>query len=188
MKFKVNLSKLRCAAGMVLCFACAASIQAQDAPQPQPAPGLTQQKPATAPTKAQPPASSAGAAGSLPAPQTETQVVPAAAERHFHQGVQFERDGNTENAIEEYKAAIKEYPDYFKAHANLGRIYLDRKGYSEAIAQLKTAVSLQPDNADVHNNLGLALKRNRRSKRSDIAVSGSRATESQDGRRSEQPG
>jgi tetratricopeptide (TPR) repeat protein len=136
---EVKVSSLRGAVAVLfLTLACPGFGQAQDAPQPQPAPGLTQQKPVTAPSKAQQPASPTANSN----PQSETQTIPAAAERHFRQGVQFERDGNIENAIEEYKAAIKEYPNYFKAHANLGRIYLDRKGY-----------------ADVHNNLGLALKR-----------------------------
>ena len=50
-----------------------------------------------------------------PAPEKplaqEKAIVPASAERHFHQGVAFEKDGNAENAIDEYKTAIKEYPD-----------------------------------------------------------------------------
>jgi tetratricopeptide (TPR) repeat protein len=88
-------------------------------------------------------------------------VIPASAERHFHEAVRFERDGNAANAIEEYKAAIRDYPDYYAAHYNLGRLYLDKQGYSEAIAELRTAVSLRPDDANAHNNLGLALKHNR---------------------------
>ncbi len=92
--------------------------------------------------------------------EKQTKIIPAGAERHFHTAIQFERDGNTENAIEEYKAAIKEYPDYFEAHYNLGRLYLDRQGYGEATTELRTAVNLKPEDANAHNNLGLALKHN----------------------------
>ena len=52
------------------------------------------------------------------------------------------------------------YSDYFEAHYNLGRIYLDEKGYTEAAAELQAAVNLRPDDAKAHNNLGLALKHN----------------------------
>src|ERR1700742_573497 len=150
MRDKEHFIKLRPAVvAAFLYLAC--PLFAQDAPHPQPAPGLTQQKPATTGSGSQ---QTAPAAGSSTAnPQSET-IIPAAAERHFHQGVLFERDGNIENAVEEYKAAIKAYPDYFKAHVNLGLIYTDRKGYTEAIKELKIAASLKPDNADVHNSLG----------------------------------
>ena len=74
--------------------------------------------------------------------------------------VVFEKDGDAENAITEYKTAIKEYPDYTAAHYNLGRLYLDRKGYADAITEFKTVIRLKPDDADAHNNLGLALKHN----------------------------
>lgn len=140
----------------VLCV-CAGSAFSQDAPQPQPAPGLSNQqtRPST-PSSSQP-----ATAPAPPSGQKQTKVIPAAAERHFHEAVVFEHDGNSENAIEEYKAAIKEYPDYFDAHYNLGRLYLDRQGYAEAIAELQTAITLKPDDANAHNNLGLAMKHNR---------------------------
>src|ERR1700685_3642852 len=142
-------------AGLVLSCAGCASVWAQDAPQPQPAPGLTQQKAATAPSSSQ---HSTASAANPAAPGT---VIPASAERHFRQGTQLAQDGDTAGAIEEYKLAIKDYPDYFEAHYDLGRIYLDRKGYTEAAAELNTAVGLRPNDANAHNNLGLALKHNR---------------------------
>jgi len=131
----------------------------QDAPQPQPAPPLTGPQQKAPPLPSPEPAPIASPAQSTT--QNQGKIIPAAAERHFREAVLFERDGNPENAIEEYKAAIKEFPDYFEAHYNLGRLYLDRQGYSEAIAELKTAVDLRPGDANAHNNLGLALKHNR---------------------------
>lgn len=154
---------------LALC-ACVVGF-AQDAPQPQPVPGLSTQPPraTTTPSKPQQQPSAPVAPAPEPAPAsppstpdkpTQTKVIPAGAERHFHEAMVFERDGDAENAIEEYKAAIKEYPDYFEAHYNLGHLYLDRHGYSEAIAELKTTINLRPDNAAAHFALGLALKDN----------------------------
>src|SRR5215472_13245955 len=95
------------------------SLSAQDAPQPQPAPS-TSPKPPTPVPEVSPP--KAGSSDSAPQPHDS---VPASAERHFRAGVSFEHDGNVENAIAEYKEAIKEYPDYFEAHFSLGNMYLD---------------------------------------------------------------
>jgi hypothetical protein len=36
-----------------------------------------------------------------------TPVIPASAERHFHQAVLDERDGDVKGAVDEYRAAIK---------------------------------------------------------------------------------
>ncbi len=154
-------------AGLACCIGSVAA-RSQDAPQPQPVPGLSTQPPRATTTPSKPqqaaPAGPEQTRDTTPSSTdkpAQTKLIPAAAERHFHEAIVFERDGNAENAIEEYKAAIKEYPDYFDAHYNLGRLYLDKQGYSEAIAELKTAVSLKPDDANAHNNLGLALKHNR---------------------------
>jgi len=164
---------------LLVWFACASGFS-QDAPQPQPAPGLSsqQQKAAQPPATPQPqppPTLSNQQPKTAPTPATPKQapatnqtaaqkpekIIPAGAERHFHEAVLFERDGNAESAIEEYKAAIQEYPDYFEAHYNLGRLYLNQQGYTEAIAEFQTAVNLKPADANAHNNLGLALKHNR---------------------------
>ena len=132
---------------LLLCTA----VFSQDAPKPQPAPGLNLPPQRTAPST--PNGSSTE--------NKQSKIIPAAAERHLRAGVQFERDGNPQSAMAEYREALKEYPDYFEARYNLGRIYLDRGGYAEAITELKAAIALEPDNANAHNNLGLALKHNR---------------------------
>src|SRR5271165_2018921 len=65
-------------------------------------------------------------------PPKEKVVIPASAERHYHQAVQYERAGNVGNAMAEYKDAIKEF---------------------------KEAVRVNPNDAGAHNNLGMAMKR-----------------------------
>ena len=70
-----------------------------------------------------------------------------------------ERQGKLEEAIAEYRTAIRIQPDFALAHNNLGSA-LDRKGKrDEAIAEHRTAIRLQPDFALAHNNLGSALDR-----------------------------
>ena len=148
----------------VLVLSCAGgAVWGQETPQPQPAPGLTQQKPATTPSKH----SSPGRQPTVP------RLLPTLRLRRGRQLASFPQRRNDtftrahcrarrqhENAIEEYKAAIKEYPDYFKAHANLGLNLFGPQGIYRSDHRVKTAVRLQPDDADVHNNLGLALKHN----------------------------
>lgn len=87
-------------------------------------------------------------------------IIPAAAERHYRQGLMNQRDGDLRAAALEYRAAIQEYPDYFDARYRLASLLLDQKGYAEAIAQLRQAALLKPDNADVRNDLGFAYKKN----------------------------
>ena len=146
-KREASLRPVRFAVPVLLLLVCGWAF-AQDAPQPQPAPTVpTQQKPVSPPAPA--------------APAKPTRIIPIDAQRHFREGAMFQRDGNTENAIAEYKEAIKEYPDYFEAHYNLGGVYLDTQGYAEAITEFRAAIGLRPDDANAHDNLGLALKHNR---------------------------
>ena len=149
--------------------------------------------PAKVPVQQQTPAQEKAAApGNPPAqekpPAPEKVIIPAGAERHFHEAVAFEKDGDVENAIAEYKTAIKEYSDYAAAHYNLGRLYLDRKGYKDAIAEFKEMVRLKPNDADAHNNLGLALKHNGDLVRRCHRIPGGGAAQSEDGVGTEQSG
>src|SRR5450759_3080904 len=68
-----------------------------------------------APAAARPSAQEKTSAPEKP-PAQEKVIIPASAERHLREAVAFEKDGNVENAIAEYKTAIKEYPDYAAAH------------------------------------------------------------------------
>ncbi len=70
-----------------------------------------------------------------------------------------EKDKNFDPAIDEYRAAIKEYPDYVDALYHLANLLMDRQGYSEAIVQLRQVVMLKPNDANARNDLGYALKK-----------------------------
>ncbi|MBT3921641.1 MAG: tetratricopeptide repeat protein [Nitrospina sp.] len=63
----------------------------------------------------------------------------------------------TEEAISQYKKAIKLQPNYADAHYNLGIALLSDGKTEEAIAHYKKAIKFKPDYADAHYNLGIAL-------------------------------
>ena len=62
-----------------------------------------------------------------------------------------------DEAIAEYRAAIRVQPDHVKAHHGLGWA-LERQGkLDEAIAEYRTDIRIQPDYAWAHNSLAWAL-------------------------------
>ena len=57
-----------------------------------------------------------------------------------------------DEAIAEFRAAIRVNPDFAIGHYNLG-VALKKQGkLDEAIAEFRAAIRLQPDFADAHNN------------------------------------
>jgi Flp pilus assembly protein TadD len=67
--------------------------------------------------------------------------------------------GQLDDAINQYKEAIRLEPNFAKAHHKLG-VAFDKKGQTdEAILQYKEAIRLNPDDAEIHNDLGVALGR-----------------------------
>src|SRR5262249_5529974 len=62
-----------------------------------------------------------------------------------------------DEAIAEFREAIRLKPDYAEAHCNLG-IALRAKGrWDEAIAEFREPIRLEPDYAEAHCNLGGAM-------------------------------
>ena len=67
------------------------------------------------------------------------------------------KQGNLEEAINEFHTAIRLNPDYAVAHNDLGNVLTEQGKRSEAIAEYRTAIRLNPDYAEAHSNLGIAL-------------------------------
>src|SRR6516164_3939349 len=130
--------------------------QLPSSPQPPPPPQLSTapQTPRTAPST-----SNAPTAAPAQAPAQSAPIIPAAAERHYHAARMMEKDKNYDGAIEEYHAAIKQYPDYVDARYHLANLYMDRQSYSEAITELREVVMLRSSDANARNDLGFALKK-----------------------------
>jgi tetratricopeptide (TPR) repeat protein len=71
-------------------------------------------------------------------------------------GYAYNNMGQFDEAIEEFKEALRLNPFYAKAHNNLGLAYDDMGRTDEAIEEFKKAIKLNPFFAKAHNNLGLA--------------------------------
>ena len=65
--------------------------------------------------------------------------------------------GKPDEAIAEFRAAIRLRPDYAEAHSNLGAALTPRGRWTRPSPNTATAIRLRPDDAMAHSNLGTAL-------------------------------
>lgn len=75
---------------------------------------------------------------------------PLSPEEHINLGMAYERNGEFDSAVAEYKKASKELP---VAYLYLGNIYCGRGETSQAEKNYRKAVNKKPDLADAYNNL-----------------------------------
>ena len=75
----------------------------------------------------------------------------------YNLGVELLARGRTDEAIDQFQAALRLAPDFLPAHNNLGAAYARKGLIDEAIEELRIAIKLDPESADAHNNLGSAL-------------------------------
>jgi tetratricopeptide (TPR) repeat protein len=75
---------------------------------------------------------------------------PLSPEEHINLGMAYEKNGETDNAIEEYVKASKELPI---AYLYLGNIYYGKGETSEAEKYYRKAIRKRPDLAAAYNNL-----------------------------------
>ena len=76
----------------------------------------------------------------------------------FNKGLSLANLGLFDEAIKEYREAIRIKPDFAGAHNNLGIALISSKGLlDEAIKEFKEAIRINPEYAEAHNNLGMAL-------------------------------
>lgn len=75
---------------------------------------------------------------------------PLTPEEHINLGLAYEKKGEPDNAIEEYKKASKKLP---AAYLYLGNIYQQMKKLDEAEAFYRKAIEKAPALADAYNNL-----------------------------------
>ena len=69
---------------------------------------------------------------------------------HYRLGNALTDQGKLEEAIAEYRTAIRLKPDYADAHTNLGAALNDQGKFAEAIPELREAIRLKPDYAGAH--------------------------------------
>ncbi|HDN79272.1 MAG TPA: tetratricopeptide repeat protein [Chloroflexi bacterium] len=86
-------------------------------------------------------------------PATPTPQAPSA-EDHIEKGIEYARQGKLDEAVAEFKEAIRLEPDNAKAHYNLGLVYDKQGQFDQAIAEYKEAIRLDPNHVPARNNLG----------------------------------
>jgi tetratricopeptide (TPR) repeat protein len=75
---------------------------------------------------------------------------PLTPEEHLNLGVAYERNGELDHAIREYKLASKKLP---VAYLYLGNAYFLKNEFEEAESYYRKAIKKVPQNADAYNNL-----------------------------------
>ena len=75
---------------------------------------------------------------------------PLTPEEHLHLGVAYEKRGELDPAIKEYKLAAKKLP---LAYLYLGNVYFQKNELDEAEKNYREAIRKDPQNADAYNNL-----------------------------------
>ena len=75
---------------------------------------------------------------------------PLTPEEHLNLGVAYERNGELDHAIREYKLASKKLP---VAYLHLGNSHFQKNELEKAEACYKKTIKKEPQNADAYNNL-----------------------------------
>jgi Tfp pilus assembly protein PilF len=76
---------------------------------------------------------------------------------HLGLGLALAGQGQADEAVDEFRAALKLRPDDATAHYNLGTALVCQGQVDAAIAEYRAALKLQPDDVSAHYNLGTAL-------------------------------
>ena len=94
-------------------------------------------------------------ASELKRKETESRVMelcPTGAAGHFLKGLQFERSGNADAAIAEYRETLGIDPEFYPASGNLGLLHLKKGSNEEAAVELSAGLRTE----DPRYNAGLA--------------------------------
>src|SRR5262249_52226267 len=86
-------------------------------------------------------------------------VRPRSPVAHHNLGVALARKGLLDDAVAEYREAIRQKPDFAPAYDGLGNALSKQGLLDEAIAAQQTAIRLNPHRAAAHYNLGNHLAR-----------------------------
>jgi thioredoxin-like negative regulator of GroEL len=82
--------------------------------------------------------------------------------KEFEKGVNAEKQGKADEAIDHYQKAISYSPDFYPAHNNLGSAYLSRQQFAEAQNQFQAAIKANQNDAEAHFNLANVMLLTRR--------------------------
>ena len=83
---------------------------------------------------------------------------PQNAEAYYERGLELQKQGQEEKAIDYFNKAIHIDPQFSKAYRNRGYAYLNTKQYELAIADNTKAAKFDPSDPVARLNLGVAYK------------------------------
>jgi len=86
--------------------------------------------------------------------------APESAGGHLNYGAALNKAGRTEEAIEEFRTAVRIDPDFAESHISLAFALVDRGDLTGAIREFREVVRLRPESPRAHNDLALTLKHN----------------------------
>jgi len=90
------------------------------------------------------------------APNFAALINPNNAGARYSRGLTYSNEGNWDQAIEDYDAAIKLNPNDVRIFSNRGNAYLAKRQYDRAIEDYDRAIALDPSEAIPFNNRGSA--------------------------------
>ena len=79
---------------------------------------------------------------------------PSVSLAHYNLGLAYYESGRLDEAIEEYKEAVRLRQHYLKARYNLGLAYAYSGQYDKALVQFQQTIGLDPDHVGAHMSLG----------------------------------
>ena len=75
-----------------------------------------------------------------------------------HNLIKLYNQGQLQEALNQSKSLLEQFPNSLLLHNISGAIYADLKQYDESIDSFKHALKIKPDYADAHNNIGNVLR------------------------------
>ena len=89
---------------------------------------------------------------------------------HFGLALYYQRVGDYDNALAQYRTLLEQNEVSAEVHNNLGLLYQDHGSLDEAMTQFRRAVAIEPRYVKAHNNLGVAQSPIRRDRRTRISL------------------
>jgi tetratricopeptide (TPR) repeat protein len=87
------------------------------------------------------------------------QDVPKIARQALDRAMKLSTEGKPDAAIEKMKEAVKEFPEYFEAHLQLGNQFMKSGRLDEALPELDRAREINPKDERVYQLFGFLLMR-----------------------------
>jgi tetratricopeptide (TPR) repeat protein len=78
---------------------------------------------------------------------------PKNAVKEFERGVKLENEGKADDAIDHYRKATKEAPNFAPAHNNLGSLYVGKSDFPEAKKEFEQSMRLDPGDSKAYFNM-----------------------------------